>query len=237
MSLVRSRRWRPRREIDPLKTKQIPCKVTSKRRRADSNRCTRLCRPLPNHSATAPYGRPWYRRPSRRGLSAGQFRAGREWAARLERLEAEVAARRDDCGREIDEARARVNRKRLVGNVEQEPIERRVEGGVPVLGVPLHGRRGGAEPPQVGVQLLPLAFLLGRHLRPLTLTRLLDPAKVRAAGRSAATRDRGAERDGEEPPRPHASKLAARYAATPLNWGMISSPYASSVSSWPCVMR
>src|SRR5205823_3178338 len=24
------------------------------RRRADSNRCTRLCRPLPNHSATAP---------------------------------------------------------------------------------------------------------------------------------------------------------------------------------------
>ena len=25
-----------------------------KRRRADSNRCTRLCRPLPNHSATAP---------------------------------------------------------------------------------------------------------------------------------------------------------------------------------------
>ena len=26
----------------------------SKRRRADSNRCTRLCRPLPNHSATSP---------------------------------------------------------------------------------------------------------------------------------------------------------------------------------------
>ena len=25
-----------------------------RRRRADSNRCTRLCRPLPNHSATAP---------------------------------------------------------------------------------------------------------------------------------------------------------------------------------------
>ena len=29
----------------------------SKRRRADSNRCTRLCRPLPNHSATSPGGR------------------------------------------------------------------------------------------------------------------------------------------------------------------------------------
>ena len=29
----------------------------SKRRRADSNRCTRLCRPLPNHSATSPAGR------------------------------------------------------------------------------------------------------------------------------------------------------------------------------------
>ena len=28
----------------------------NKRRRADSNRCTRLCRPLPNHSATAPPG-------------------------------------------------------------------------------------------------------------------------------------------------------------------------------------
>src|SRR3954447_15281807 len=30
-----------------------------KRRRPDSNWCTRLCRPLPNHSATAPRG-PWY---------------------------------------------------------------------------------------------------------------------------------------------------------------------------------
>ena len=29
---------------------------TAKRRRADSNRCTRLCRPLPNHSATSPGG-------------------------------------------------------------------------------------------------------------------------------------------------------------------------------------
>ena len=28
-----------------------------KRRRPDSNRCTRLCRPLPNHSATSPDGR------------------------------------------------------------------------------------------------------------------------------------------------------------------------------------
>ena len=28
----------------------------AQRRRADSNRCTRLCRPLPNHSATAPRG-------------------------------------------------------------------------------------------------------------------------------------------------------------------------------------
>jgi hypothetical protein len=30
------------------------CRLAGKRRRADSNRCTRLCRPLPNLSATAP---------------------------------------------------------------------------------------------------------------------------------------------------------------------------------------
>jgi hypothetical protein len=33
--------------------------VSGKRRRPESNRCTRLCRPLPNHSATAPFSAPW----------------------------------------------------------------------------------------------------------------------------------------------------------------------------------
>src|SRR5262245_4736512 len=36
---------------------RLPHPRTSKRRRADSNRCTGLCRPLPNLSATAPEGR------------------------------------------------------------------------------------------------------------------------------------------------------------------------------------
>src|SRR6266567_8722918 len=39
-----------------------PCFVSlgALRRRPDSNWCTRLCRPLPNHSATAPCRGPWY---------------------------------------------------------------------------------------------------------------------------------------------------------------------------------
>jgi len=36
---------------------------------------------------------------------------------------------------------------------------------------------------------------------------------------------------------PTAQLLLRLYAATPLNWGRMSLPYASSVSSWPFVIR
>ena len=50
--------------------------IALKRRRADSNRCTRLCRPLPNHSATSPGG-------SHRSPDAGcGFARGRRGAFR-----------------------------------------------------------------------------------------------------------------------------------------------------------
>ena len=54
-TLLRWRRWPSTavQTVKPMMTRN-PYKREVSRRRADSNRCTRLCRPLPNHSATAP---------------------------------------------------------------------------------------------------------------------------------------------------------------------------------------
>src|SRR5512133_1037018 len=85
------------------------------RRRPDSNWCTRLCRPLPNHSATAPCRGPWYPgcltesgvRAS--ALPARQLGASCERPVRLERLEAQVATSPDDRSGSVDESRALLN--------------------------------------------------------------------------------------------------------------------------------
>src|SRR6186997_2957514 len=85
------------------------------RRRPDSNWCTRLCRPLPNHSATAPCRGPWYpgclTEPGVRAsaLPARKLGAGCERPVRLERLEAQVATRPDDRSGSVDESRALLN--------------------------------------------------------------------------------------------------------------------------------
>ena len=46
----------PTRKPSTRTLSEYRCKRGVPRRRADSNRCTRLCRPLPNLSATAPRG-------------------------------------------------------------------------------------------------------------------------------------------------------------------------------------
>ena len=59
--------------------------LRSRRRRADSNRCTRLCRPLPNHSATAP----------RAAHRSRRSRANCREAERFRRASAGIQSRRD----------------------------------------------------------------------------------------------------------------------------------------------
>jgi hypothetical protein len=66
-----------------------------------------------------------------------------------------------------------------------------------------------------------------------------DSGDERLRDRSAEGRDSLLLRlptDGGRVPAP-AELLLRLYAVTPLNWGRMSRPYASSVSSWPFVIR
>ncbi len=60
------------RPVEPRKGR-ILRELSESRRRADSNRCTRLCRPLPNHSATSPG------RTHRSPAATGTLAVGRSW--------------------------------------------------------------------------------------------------------------------------------------------------------------
>src|SRR6266545_2204799 len=90
-------------------------------------------------------------------LSAGELRAAGDRPVRFQRLEAEVAARGDDRGCEINEPRTGFDGQGFLLDVELEAVEREIERRVSVLGIALYCRRGRAK---VALELEALNLLL-----------------------------------------------------------------------------
>ena len=163
-------------------------------------------------------------------LLAGELRACRNRATRLERLEAEVALRRHDRGGQVDEAGALEGRDRLLGHIELEPVQRVVEGRVAVFVMAVKGGRGNAKLPEIAIEQAALGDLLllrptlaapgGVSLHLDSLDRVGRPAgRTGTATVAAATTTRCAARseqkrnNAECGPTPHSTQASPRMHA------------------------
>ena len=137
-----------------------------------------------------------------------------------------------EARRPVDEARIVDERLRLTAGIEQVELRALVAG---VVHLEQHALGAGDEP--ADDRLVEVGEALEEPARTRHAVQLHRPREIRGDEHRLAV---GGEVRGQRDPRLEevAERDEARhYAATPAKPGMISSPYALSVSSWPCVIR